>query len=325
MTFVAVPIVLGTPRRLHSVMRHLGLLLTFVIFPVAAVHAQSDGNAPLTLELPASTRALALGGAFALSGATADGLFYNPALVNTARGFGVDVQRYRSTGTLGTVSAARALGSGGLAMGLQVLSFGMLGGTAISVPDNADALLQNGPIGASEIVGTLGYARVIKGFRVGVAGKVIEQRIGNARDGTVGLDIGVVRRFFGITWGISGQNIGRGLTTGTGGLVVPLPHRLTFGASTSSRPLGPLDVLATAAVSRRRDGEIIPAGGIEISWWPVIGRTFTGRIGVRRVPDDGGSAITIGAAFTSDTFTFEYALEEFEAPGASHRFGVRWR
>ena len=306
-------------------MRHLGLLVTCVLLPVAGVHAQSDGNAPLTLELPASTRALALGGAFVLSGTTADGLFYNPALVSTARGFGIDVQRYRATGLLGTVSAARALGNGGLAVGLQVLSFGMLGSTVDEVPDDAQALLQNGPTGTSEIVGTLGFARVIKGFRVGVAAKVIEQRIGNSRDGTVGLDIGIVRRFFGITWGFSGQNIGRGLTTGTGGSGAPLPHRLTFGASTSSRPLGPLDVLATAAVSRRRDGEIIPAGGIEISWWPVIGRTFTGRIGVRRVPGDASSPLTIGAAFTSDTFSFEYALEEFDGPGASHRFGFRWR
>ncbi len=302
-------------------------LIVFVLASIAPglASAQSDGNAPLILELPASTRALGLGGAFVLSGATADGLFYNPALVNSARGFGIDVQRYRSTATLGTVAVARALGSGGLAIGVQVLSFSMLGGTVISVPDNAEALLQNGPIGASEFVATLGYAQVIKGFRVGVAGKIIEQRIGNARDGTVALDIGIIRRFFGITWGISGQNVGPGLTTDTSSVSVPLPHRLTFGASTSSRPLGPLDVLAAAAVSRRRDGEIIPAGGIEISWWPVIGRTFTGRIGLRRVPGDGGSPVTFGVAFTSDTFTFEYALEEFDAPGASHRFGVRWR
>ena len=302
-------------------------LIVFVLASIAPgrASAQSDGSAPLTLTLPASTRALGLGGAFVLSGATADGLFYNPALITTARGFGIDVQRYRSTATLGTLAVARALGSGSLAMGVQVLSFPVRGGTVVSVPDNAEALLQNGPIGAAEFVATLGYAQVIKGFRVGIAAKVIEQRIGNARDGTVGFDIGIVRRFVGITWGISGQNIGPGLATGTDGFTVPLPHRVTFGASTSSRPLGPLDVLATAAVSRRVDGEFIPAGGIEISWWPVIGRTFTGRIGLRRVAGDGSSPVTFGVAFTSDTFTFEYALEEFDAPGASHRLGVRWR
>ncbi len=226
-------------------------LIVFVLASIAPgrASAQSDGSAPLTLTLPASTRALGLGGAFVLSGATADGLFYNPALINTARGFGIDVQRYRSTATLGTLAVARALGSGGLAMGVQVLSFPVLGGTVVSVPDNAEALLQNGPIGAAEFVATLGYAQVIKGFRVGIAAKVIEQRIGNARDGTVGFDIGIVRRFVGITWGISGQNIGPGLTTGTDGFTVHsaqrhlTPNRCEApGASKSSRAYSKVNV-----------------------------------------------------------------------------------
>ncbi len=154
---------------------------------------------------------------------------------------------------------------------------------------------------------------------------MLEQRIGSNRDATAAFDIGLVRSVFGITWGIAAQNLGPGLSTGTGGPDVPLPHRVTLAASTSTRPVGPLDLLATAAVSRRRDGEFIPAGGIEISWWPIIGRTFTGRIGLRRVPGDGTSPVTFGAAFTADNFTIEYALEQFDGPGAAHRFGLRWR
>ena len=75
-------------------------LIVFVLASIAPGPAspQSDGNAPLILELPASTRALGLGGAFVLSSATADGLFYNPALANSARGFGIDVQRIVVTG-----------------------------------------------------------------------------------------------------------------------------------------------------------------------------------------------------------------------------------
>ncbi len=306
-------------------MRHLAVSLLLTVTAVTRAGAQSNGNAPLVLELPASTRALGLGGAFVLSGRTSEALLYNPGLINTARGFGVDVQRYRSSGTLGTVSAATVLGSGGLAVGVQILSFGMTGATVVDVPFDAWALLQTGPVAASEIVGTLGYGRVIKGFRLGVAAKVLEQRIGSSRDATAAFDIGIVRRVFGITWGIAAQNLGPGLSTGTGGPDVPLPHRVTLAAATSTRPVGPLDLLATAAVSRRRDGEFIPAGGIEISWWPIIGRTFTGRIGLRRVPDDRTSPVTFGAAFTADNFTIEYALEQFDGPGAAHRFGLRWR
>lgn len=304
-------------------MRHLAVSLLLTVTSLAGAGAQSNGNAPLVLELPASTRALGLGGVFVLSGTTSEAVLHNPGLINAARGFGVDVQRYSSSGTLGTVSAATALGSGGLAVGVQVLSFGMAGASVVDVPFDARALLQPGPVAASEIVGTIGYGRVIKGFRIGVAAKVLEQRIGSNRDATAAFDIGMVRRVFGITWGIAAQNLGPGL--GTGGPDVPLPHRVTLAAATSTRPVGPLDLLAIAAVSRRRDGEFIPAGGIEISWWPIIGRTFTGRIGLRRVPDDGTSPVTFGAAFTADNFTIEYALEQFDGPGAAHRFGLRWR
>ncbi len=103
-------------------------------------------------------------------------MLHNPGLINTARGFGVDVQRYRSSGTLGTVSAATALGSGGLAVGVQILSFGMAGATVVDIPFDASALLQPGGVAASEIVGTLGYGRVIKGFRLGVAAKGLFHR-----------------------------------------------------------------------------------------------------------------------------------------------------
>jgi hypothetical protein len=303
---------------------HAILLIAATTIPCAA-QAQSDGSAPLILELPASTRALGLGDVFVLSTATSDGLFYNPGLVNAARGFGADVQRYRSASTLATVSAATALGSGGVAVGVQMLSFSTTGPTALFTPDDAGDLLLSGGTAASELVATVGYGRVIAGFRVGAAGKVIEQRIGADRDATAAVDVGIVRRFFGITFGLTGQNLGPGLTTGGFTDAVALPSGVTLGASTSSRPVGPLDVTATAAVSRRRDGEIIPAGGVEISWWPVIGRTFTGRVGFRRVPDDSASPVTVGLGFTGDSFTIEYGFEGFDGPGAAHRFGIRWR
>jgi hypothetical protein len=305
-------------------MRRLVFPLLLTVIPLAGAQAQSDGSAPLILELPASTRALGLGNVFVLSTATSDAVFYNAGLVNAARGFGVDVQRYRSASTLATVSAATALGGGGLAVGVQMLSFTTVGNTVLLTPDDAGALLNSGGVAASEMVATIGYGRVIAGFRVGAAGKVIEQRIGADRDATAAVDIGIVRRFFGITWGVTGQNIGPGLSTGFSDAAA-LPTRVTLGASMRSRPVGPLDVLATAAVSRRRDGEIIPAGGVEISWWPIIGRTFFGRVGFRRVPDDSASPVTVGFGFTGDSFTIEYGFESFDGPGAAHRFGLRWR
>jgi hypothetical protein len=305
-------------------MTRLGIALLCAAVPLGPLQGQSNGNAPLILELPAGTRALGLGGAYVLSAATSGALFHHPGLIGTARGFGFDVQRY-SAATMASVSSGTALGSGGLAAGLQFLSYGMFGIAVTDVPFDAGALLRPGPVAVSELVGTLGYGREIAGFRTGITAKIVEQRIGSDRDATAAVDIGVVRQFWGITWGLSGQNLGPGLETGTRGDGLPLPARVTLAASSRSHQLGPLDLIATAAVSRRRDGDIVPSGGIEISYWPIIGRTFTGRIGFRRVPGDGASPVTLGAAFTADNFTVEYAFEEFDGPGSAHRFGLRWR
>ena len=298
------------------------ILIGAIAIAAAPCLAQSDGNAPLVLELPASTRALGLGGAFVLSAVDNDAVFYNPGLLDAARGAGLAVQRYGSSSTLGVLSAATEWFGGGLALGVQVLSYGAGGVAWDDIPDDANDLLSSGSSGASELVGSLGYGREILGFRAGIVGKAIEQRLGGERDATVAFDIGVVRNLWGVTLGASAQNLGWGLSIGGGDL--PLPSRVTIGAATRSRPVGPLDVLVTTSVSRRRDGEIIPAGGLEIAWWPIVGRTFMGRVGARRVPGDGASPVTVGFAFRADDLTIEYAFEEFDAPGAAHRLGVRW-
>ena len=56
-----------------------------VVFASPGV-GQSVGNAPLLLELPANTRALALGGAFVLSTAESDAIFYNAGSLVNAEG-----------------------------------------------------------------------------------------------------------------------------------------------------------------------------------------------------------------------------------------------
>jgi hypothetical protein len=303
--------------------RTLRAVVVLAFFLAQPCVCQSDGNAPLVLELPASTRGLGLGGAFVLSTAESDAIFHNPGALSGAGGAGLAAQRYRSSSTLGTFSAATEWFGGTLALGIQALVYGSMVPWLEGIPDDANALLVDLPVGVSELVGSAGYAREIFGFRVGVVGKAIEQHIGSGRDVTAAADVGVVRSLLGVTLGLSAQNLGPGLSIGSGGL--PLPTRVTLGASTPSRPVGPFDVLATTAVSRRRDGEIIPSGGMEIAWWPIVGRTFFGRVGVRRVPGDGASPFTFGFGFRGDVITIEYAFEQFDAPGASHRLGLGWR
>lgn len=302
-------------------MRQRFLFLMFLAVPLSAA-AQSEGNAPLLLELPTSTRGLGLGGAFVLSNPDADAIFAAPSVLNVARGASVAMQRYGTRSSLFSLAAATAWAGGGVAFGLQSLSYGMDGTTLGSVPTDAGALLGTGSGTSAELVASIGYGRVIKGLQVGLVGKYIEQRISGARTTTAAADIGVAKSVIGITWSLFAQNLGPSMTLGD---TVPLPTRVTFGASTRTRPVGPLDLLASATVSRWRDGNIVPAGGLEISYWPITGRTFTIRVGGRRVPGGAYSPVTFGAAFTGDRITIEYAFEEFDVPGAAHRFGVRWR
>ncbi len=297
--------------------------LAWTALTVPSLTAQSDGNAPLLLELPASTRALGMGNAPVLVGRDPDALFIQPGIMNEARGSGVAIQRYGSEGILGSVSTAREWSSGRLLFGLQILTYGVDSAHVAAVPDNARDLLTSKPEGAAEFVGSIGYGREILGFRLGIAAKFIDQRLGGLRDATGAVDLGIVKEVAGITLGLAALNIGPGIAIA--GSDRPLPHRVTFGASLGSEQIGPLDVVATAAVSRLRDGDVIPAGGIEVSYWPLVGRTFTARLGARRVPDDGTSPVTFGAAFTGDNITIEYAFEGFDAPGSAHRIGLRWR
>lgn len=304
-------------------------LVSPVLLVVAALSflvpcaAQSDGNAPLVLELPASTRGLGLGGAFVLSTGESDAIFHNAGALVEAEGVGLAVQRYQSSSTLGTFSAVTEWAGGSLALGIQALSYSSVVPWIEGIPFDADDLLTDAPVGASDLVGSVAYGREVLGFRIGVVGKAMEQRIGGGRDVTAAADIGVVRRVLGVTVGVSAQNMGPGLSIGGGDL--PLPARITVGASTPSRPVGPLDLLLTTAVSRRRDGEIVPSGGVEFSWWPIVGRTFIARVGVRRVPGDGAGPVTFGLGFRGDVISIDYAFEQFDAPGSSHRLGLSWR
>ncbi len=296
--------------------------MMLVAGPVAAL-AQSKGNAPLVLELPTSTRALGMGNAYVLTGRDSDALFANPGLLDQSRGSGIAVQQYGSSGTLATMSTVRPWASGVLAIGGQVLAYHPQSANFSNFQTDAGALLSSGAFSASDLVGSIGYGRVIKGIRVGIAGKLIQQRLAGRNDATVAADVGVAKTLFGVTVGLAVQNLGPRLSLR--GAVQPLPNRVTLGATLPRKAVGPLDLVATVAVARRRDAEVVPAGGIEVSYWPISGRTFTGRVGLRRVPGGTASAITFGAAFTGDDITIDYAFEGFDVAGSAHRFGLRWR
>ena len=292
-------------------------------FRGAPLSAQSRDNAAFVLDLPAGTRALGLGTLINLAEGDNDAVFSQPAVLDRSAGVGISVQRYRSRATLTSVSAVTEWAGGGLGIGLQSLTYGTGSADPAAVSLDEGALLAGGPTAASEMVATAAYGREVLGFRVGAAVKAVEQRVGSDRDATVAFDAGITRDVGVVTLGLAANHLGPGLNVN--GIARPIPHRGTASMALRRRPVGPFDVGGVAAVRLLRDGSVVPAAGLEISYWPISGRTFTGRIGVRRIPTGTGRPVTIGFGFTGDRITIEYAFQDFDGSGAAHRVGLRWR
>ena len=238
--------------------RQLLVLLSVLLVPLSARAQQSD-PAPLVLQLPASTRALGLGNAFLIGSEDPGALFYNPALISPTEGISGAVQRYGSAGTLLTLAGATEWewATGGVALGVQALSYGAPSDNPDQLTTEA-ALLRTGPVDVSELVASAGYARSVADFELGIAGKWIEQRVDGERDATAALDLGASTEVRGLIFGLAVQNLGPALETG--GAERELPLSATLGATLPSRPMGPLDVAATAAITTIREGELAAGG-----------------------------------------------------------------
>lgn len=303
-------------------MRRYPFTLLLALVVVAPADAQVRENAPLVLQLPASTRAFGLGDAYHLASADNDALFYHPGLIDAARGIGASLAIYERA-SLVTLSGAAEFWSGGVAFGVQSLSYSAPTRTSGAFARGEAGLGDAGDVTAAELVLSAGYGRSIKGFRVGLAGKYVETRVPGERDVTIAADLGIARRIGFVTAGFSARNLGR--APALEGEDVALPMTLTLGASTQTTPVGPLDVSAAAAISRWDDGTIVPHAGIEVAYWPVNGRTFIGRIGIRYIDDSDIRPLTLGAGFVGDRIGIDYGVQRYDGSRAVHRVGIRLR
>ncbi len=296
-----------------------GMLALLIGLP-APSPLSAQVTAPLVLQLPASTEALGLGNAFPVSGRDADAVFYNPGALVAARGIGLAGQRFGPGSTLLGASAALPWLAGVVGLGVQSLAYDA---ASDSLPPTVSDLLSDGEVAVAELAASLGYARELGPVSLGVVGKLLEERLGGGRASTFAADLGATAEVAFLTLGLAIQNIGSDLTFD--GVELAMPDRVTLSGAFEPESLGPLDVRAAAAISRRSDGEIIPAGGLDVRYWPVRGRTFIGRVGVQRVPDGPARPLSFGLAFWGDSFAVEYAFQAFDGSHDTHRAGVRWR
>ncbi len=312
---------LAAPMPTMAWVPSLALVLAIVVSTPLVGQTREQG--PVILQLPASTSAMAMGGAFQLTGGRSDAIFYNPALLAIASGFGLDGQTFDSESSYLTLSAATGWWRGNVGVGLQALSYSTDATTGREVASGEADLLTGGAFGSTELVATVGYAQEMAGVEWGIAAKTVEQRLGGSKDLVLAADIGASVEVGDIRIGLAAQNLGSDLELG--GASVALARRVTLGASAQRWEVGPLDLGASTALSVEADGTVIPALGGEVAWWPIRGRTFTGWIGVRRVQDGPADEVTFGAAFHGDALGIEYAYQGFDSFGAAHRLGISWR
>lgn len=296
-------------------------LLALMLFSGAAL-AQTTPRAPLVLRLPGGTRAIGLGNAF-VAGRGPEVIFYNPAQMSVLRGSTISLQRFGSAATLGSLSMVGPFGKISIGAGVQYLDYHTPSATTLY--NRPGQLPLGGPLQSMSLAASVAATTRIKGVRVGVAAKYVQENIGGLRDDGLALDAGVAREVGRATVGLSVQNIGGGIEIL--GEDAELPTRVSLGAFSPSMLVSTyFDLVIAVAVSRERDGRIVPAAGAELLYQPVDGWYFVGRVGARRV--EGGprpleSPVTLGGSFGLDRFWLDYAFLPGRGSSASHRLGIR--
>ncbi len=287
--------------------------------------AQPANEGPLVLRLPSSARFLAIANA-GIASTDGDAMFFNPGMLASSRGAAASLQRYGSNGTSGAIATTSTAGSITIGIGAQFvryqaplnLPYARLlkpGGTRLADP---------GAVPASSSAFSIGFAKTIKGFRVGANAKYVEDRIGVLADGTLAVDIGMNRALGPGTLGFVVQNLGTGLRLE--GHKGTLPRRIGAGWG-AARPVSEhWDIAAHTALTLEGDLFVRPAGGGELSFVPVEGVAFVVRQGFRRPREHDESFFTAGLGITIDRLALDYAFEPMRGGrDAAHRVGVRVR
>jgi len=318
--------ILQFPRFLVTVSRALALCLLVA----SPAFAQAPPTGPLVLHVPSSARVAALGEAW-VAGRDQDVVFTNPAqLVGVRSGFDLSITRFGPASTLASIGSVYAAGPRSLTFGWGVKLLGFSADAAAGYPYSPDILLADGSRNGTSALLTAGAAAVLKGFRVGVAGKYVSDiastspavlnpvRVNQHR---VLADVGVARNILGGTAAIAFQNIGRHSTRDGTRLV--LPRQVAVGFS-RTRQLGPLDLAGFTQLTMRRDWTS-PAGGLEVGYSWIEGYNVAVRIGARRPESRAEQPVGLGAAFTADRLTVEYSVRFYDGGRTANGVTLRWR
>jgi hypothetical protein len=304
----------------------------------AAAQSGSGTTTAAVLQLPAGSRAGALGGAYTAAG-DGDVLFYNPAgaaWLNAAAG--VAYQRHIADIGFSTIAAAASIGRASIGLTFGVLDYGTIDEL---VPDPAfddQRGIETGErLGANDAVGRVTIAAPLFGRRLAVGASIGLLWITlaeSARTATV-YDVGLqYRARDGLTVGAALRNAGDPLE---GANLVPadLPTEVRAGLAWAVPaewwPRARFAVHADV-IEPLNDGATALATGVEVRTPPGTGPgaglahgvEAAVRIGYNGTAGAGGlGRLHLGAGLTLHGLAVDYMIQSLGDLGTAHRVGVR--
>ncbi|HET9426150.1 MAG TPA: hypothetical protein VFO55_12350 [Gemmatimonadaceae bacterium] len=279
--------------------------------------AQSSGYGPLALTLPASARALGMGN-IAVAGRDDDVIFFNPAQLVVARGTSISLARTSETARGATMSTVLRLGPAGIGFGMNHFEYQA---PLFTYPVTRDDVLNRNEARGTSTLGSVGYAQVIKGFRLGASVNYATDVLNIERFSAVYGDIGIGRDFGRYSTALAVQHLGPSLRRGSE--KIEAPATATLGVATS-RAVGPLDVVATTALFANEE-RVSGGVGAEVGWSWISGYSVAGRAGFRQPKEAGVARYTAGFGFIADRLAIDVAAEILEGDHMSYRAGLRIR
>ncbi len=292
--------------------------------------AQAPSSGPLLPRLSVGTRATSLGGAW-VAGRDEDVVFYNPAAIAARTGFNLSLARYGSTATQGSMASGTAGGPWSLALGWGIQFASLHAAADYVYPLSPDVITSGGPVDVLSMQAVLGASILFKGFRVGAAGKYATDRASTGGDVSTNsdqrhdawlADVGISRNIFSGTAALAVQNIGGGPADGAREIDAPL--QASIGWSSVNWSPGEFDLGVYSQVTART-GWIAPAIGAELNYGWIEGFSAAIRAGVRRPDSETEKPFVLGAAFTGDHLTVDFAHQFFDGGHHANRVTIKWR
>lgn len=295
-----------------------------VLTAIPAARAQSGRFAPLVVQLPMGAQALAMGG-WNASSRDVDAALGNPAYAGSIASTSLSLARYADRVNAGAISNQSTIGVIGIAIGASYLDYGAATPTLQAREFSGDVLIERGPFAAASLAGGIALSTTFKGFRLGVAGLYVEERVQSTRASVAAASIGASKDIFtgNVRLGLAIQNIGPDLRAPSGD--IELPTRVALGATGPLIPIGAyLDLFLAGGLAIQRDGFLAGSAGGELSYVPIEGLSMALRAGVRRPELRAQQPLTLGLGAAYDRLAVDYAWEQLDGGGA-HRLSVRLR